>query len=86
MHGVDAQEAGQAVRLRRPALAHGDRRGPSPLDHRAPCAVGPRTPQVVDVARRDPGEAFETAVAEDVELAVQHHPRRESGHLAEIPV
>ena len=63
MDGVDAQEAGHAVRPRRPADAHRHRRRLRPRDHRAPRAVGPRTPQVVDVARRDPGEAFEARVA-----------------------
>ena len=84
--GVDAQEAGHAVRPRRPAFAHRHGRRPRPLDHRALPPVGPGTPQVVDVARRDPGEALEARAAEDMVLAVQHHPRREPGHLPEILV
>ena len=86
VHGVDAQEAGQAVRLRRPADAHRHRRRLRPLDHRALRPVGPGTPQVVDVAGRDPGEALVARVAEDMVLAVQHDPRREPGHLAEVRV
>ena len=86
MDSVDAQEAGPAVRLRRAALAHCHRRCLRPLDHRALRPIGPRTPQVVDVARGDPGEALEARVAEDMVLAVQHHPRREPGHLAQVRV
>ena len=84
--GVDSQEAGQAVRLRRPPDAHRHRRRLGPCDHRAPRPVGAGTPQVVDVARRDPGEALEARVPEDMVLAVQHGPRRQAGHLAEVRV
>ena len=86
VNGVDAQEAGQTVRLRRPALAHRHSRRLRPLDHRAPRPVGPGTPQVVDVAGRDPGEPLEAYVAEDLVLAAEYHPRREPGHLAEVRV
>ena len=86
MDSVDAQEAGPAIRLRRAALAHPHRRRLRPLDHRALRPIGPRTPQVVDVARGDPGEALEARVAEDMVLAVQHHARREPGHLAQVRV
>ena len=86
VNGVDAQEAGQTVRLRRPALAHRHSRRLRPLDHRALRPVGPGTPQVVDVAGRDPGEPLEAYVAEDLVLAAEYHPRREPGHLAEVRV
>ena len=83
--GVDAQETGDAVRLRRPTDAR-HRRRLRPSDHRALRPVGPGTPQVVAVAGRDPGEALEARVAEDMVLAVQYDPGREAGHLAEVRV
>ena len=84
--GVDAQEAGQAARLRCPPLAHRHRARARADNHGALRAVGSRGAQVVDVARRDARQALEARIAEDVELAVQHDPRRQARHLAEVRV
>ncbi len=83
VHGVDPHEARAALRP-----------GPAPLPdrrRRAPrCAVrGPGTPvrpagtQVVDVAVRNPRQALEALVAEDMVHAPQDPLRRRSRELAE---
>ena len=84
--GVGVQEAGQAVRPRGAPLAHRHRSRPRSDDHGALRALGSRAAEVVDVARRDSRQALEVRVAEDVELAVQHDPRRQARHLAELRV
>ena len=76
--GVDAQEAGPAIRPRGAPLAHRHRSRPRSDDHGALRPVGPRAARVVDVARRDARQALEAHLAEDVELAVQHDPRRQA--------
>ena len=86
MDGVDAQEARPAIGPWGSPNAHRGRGRLRPNDHRALRPVGSGAAQIVNVARRDPRQALEARVAEEMALAVQYRPCRQTGHLAKIRI
>ena len=84
--GVDAQETGPTAGVRLAALADGDLDRPRFGRRRASAPVRRGLPQPVEVAVRQPRQTLEAEVAEDLELALQHPPRRRAAQPAEDPV
>ncbi len=82
MHGVDAQEAGLAVRPWLAAHSEARGRGVGLTEGEAPGPVGTALAEVVDVAVGNPGEPLEAFVAVDVAHAPEDHLGRGSGELA----
>ena len=83
MDGINAQEAGLAVRAGLAADADGHRGRPRLAEGRAPETVLAPLAEVVDVAVGDGGEAGEALVAEVFVLAPEDHLGSGSGELAE---
>ena len=81
--GVDAHEAGAALRTGLATHADGGGSAAGPPDGGSGAAVGPATAQVVDMAVGDVGQAREALVAEDFVLAAQDLLGGRSGELAE---
>ena len=81
--GVNAYETRPALRPGSAPLADRRYRPPGRPERGPGTPVRPATPQVVDVAVRNPRQALEALVAEDMVLAPQDPLDRRSGGLAE---
>ena len=83
VHGVDPHEARAALRPGPAPLPDRRRRAPRRAERGPGTPVRPASTQVVDVAVRDPRQALEALVAEDMVHAPQDPLRRRSRELAE---
>src|SRR5208337_2758520 len=78
MHGIDAQIAGSALRIRSPALADANRRGPGFGVVQATFPVALLVAQVVQVSHRDGGQPLVLRLPVVLVLALQNAPRGRS--------
>ena len=81
MQGVNAQEAGLAIRPRLAAHSEARGRGAGLAEGEAPGPVRAALAEVVDVPVGDPGEPLEGFVAVDMSHAPEDHLGRGSGEL-----